>query len=79
MKGTPFPLIVILLGLSHLLCIEAVPITRSESLMQGLQVHHGQENNVHNQEVMIERIDLELHDYPPSGANGRHTPRGPYP
>lgn len=30
-------------------------------------------------QVMIERIDLELHDYPPSGANGRHTPRGPYP
>lgn len=25
-----------------------------------------------------ERMDLELHDYPPSGANGRHTPR-PYP
>lgn len=26
-----------------------------------------------------ERMDLELHDYPPSGANGRHTPRVPYP
>jgi len=29
--------------------------------------------------IVVERMDLELHDYPPSGANGRHTPRVPYP
>ncbi|MED6217466.1 hypothetical protein PIB30_018102 [Stylosanthes scabra] len=27
-----------------------------------------------------ERMELlELHDYPPSGANGHHTPKPPYP
>ncbi|CAL5201886.1 unnamed protein product [Lathyrus oleraceus] len=92
MKGTIFHLFVIFLGLSHLLCIKAVPITRSESLMQSSQVHLAS-MNVNNHKVIImeerkwpqdestvlERMDLELHDYPPSGANGRHTPRVPYP
>lgn len=36
------------------------------------------EKNWHWEEPTItERMDLELHDYPPSGANGRHTPRSP--
>jgi len=29
--------------------------------------------------TIAERMDIELHDYPPSGANGRHTPKPPYP
>lgn len=32
-----------------------------------------------DESTVLERMDLELHDYPPSGANGRHTPRVPYP
>lgn len=36
------------------------------------------EKNLHLEELNnTERMDLELHDYSPSGANGRHTPRAP--
>ncbi|KAK7317253.1 hypothetical protein RJT34_01318 [Clitoria ternatea] len=88
MKGTFFHLFVILFGLSHLLFVKAVPVTRTESLMQVPQLQLAPEN-IRNFKVMNgvkweweepiieERMDLELHDYPPSGANGRHTPRAP--
>lgn len=36
-------------------------------------------NQPREEPTVVERMDLELHDYPPSGANGRHTPRVPYP
>ncbi|KAG4932795.1 hypothetical protein AAZX31_17G098200 [Glycine max] len=86
MAGTLFRLFVILLGLSHLMCLKAVPVTRTENLMQGPQVHLTLENNykviternLHWEEQPItERMELELHDYSPSGPNGRHTPRAP--
>ncbi|CAK8563182.1 unnamed protein product [Lathyrus sativus] len=87
MARTFFRLFVILLGLSHLLCSTAVPVTRTENLMQDVQVRLIPlentpkvitEKNLHLEELNItERMDLELHDYPPSGANGRHTPRAP--
>ncbi|KAF7838470.1 putative transmembrane protein [Senna tora] len=96
MENTLFRLFVILLGLSHLLCLQlqAIPVTRTESLMQGPQVHFVLENTHKSKQVTTternfqweepsvvtttdERMDLELHDYPPSGANGRHTPRAP--
>lgn len=38
------------------------------------------EKNLHLEEPkprINERMDLELNDYAPSGANGRHTPRAP--
>ncbi|KAK7281762.1 hypothetical protein RIF29_10018 [Crotalaria pallida] len=89
MKATVICLCVILLGLSHLVYLIAVPITRTETLMQGSHVLALEkinnykfiyERNWHWEEPTItERMDLELHDYPPSGANGRHTPRSPYP
>ncbi|CAJ1975293.1 unnamed protein product [Sphenostylis stenocarpa] len=81
----------ILLGLSHFLFLEAVPITRTERLMQDPKVLHVAPENVHNHQVIsgikwhweeptiAERMEMELHDYPPSGANGRHTPKPPYP
>ncbi|XP_057420465.1 uncharacterized protein LOC130714576 isoform X1 [Lotus japonicus] len=86
MAVTLVRLFFILLVLSHLLCLEAVPVTRTENLMQDLQVQPTLKNahkvvtekNWHLQEPTItERMDLELNDYAPSGANGRHTPRGP--
>ncbi|KAI4335988.1 hypothetical protein L6164_014570 [Bauhinia variegata] len=84
MASTLFRLFVILLGLSHLICLKAVPVTRTESLMQNPQVdaileNTNQVSTVENLEEpsISERMDLELHDYPPSGANGRHTPRAP--
>ncbi|KEH33317.1 hypothetical protein MtrunA17_Chr3g0092121 [Medicago truncatula] len=92
MKGNIFHLFVIFLGLSHLVCFKAVPITRSESLIQRAQIHLVLENANNHKDMVInernwpreeptvvERMNLELHDYPPSGANGRHTPRVPYP
>ncbi|XP_004508728.1 uncharacterized protein [Cicer arietinum] len=82
-----FRLFFILLALSHLLCLKAVPVTRTENLMQDFQVHLItlkntpkviSERNLQWEEATItERMNLELHDYPPSGANGRHTPRAP--
>ncbi|TKY55083.1 hypothetical protein E2542_SST19497 [Spatholobus suberectus] len=86
MAGTLFRLFMILLGLSHLMCLKAVPVTRTENLMQGSQVQLTLENshkviperNWHWEEPSItERMELELHDYSPSGPNGRHTPRAP--
>ncbi|RDX71995.1 hypothetical protein CR513_48571 [Mucuna pruriens] len=86
MAGTLFRLFVILLGLSHLMCLKAVPVTRIENLMQGPRVHHTLENshkviterNWHWEEPTItERMELELHDYSPSGPNDHHTPRAP--
>ncbi|KAL2340762.1 hypothetical protein Fmac_008702 [Flemingia macrophylla] len=83
MKGTLF--VMILLGLSHFVCLKAVPITRTERVL------HVAPENIHNHKVITgikwqqeepvfaERMELELHDYPPSVANGRHTPKPPYP
>ncbi|MCH88056.1 transmembrane protein, partial [Trifolium medium] len=89
MAGTFFRLFVIVLGLSHLLCMTAVPVTRTENLMQDGQGHLMTlennpkvitERNLHLEEPkprITERMVLELNDYAPSGANGRHTPRAP--
>ncbi|KAG2407740.1 uncharacterized protein LOC124826755 isoform X1 [Vigna umbellata] len=87
MAGTFFRLFVILLGLSHLMCLKAVPVTRIENIMQGPQVHLTPENSHkvvitekywHLEEPTItERMELELLDYSPSGPNGRHTPKAP--
>ncbi|XP_020225551.1 uncharacterized protein LOC109807447 [Cajanus cajan] len=83
MAGTLFRLFVVLLGLSHLICLKAVPVTRIENLMLGPQVQLTPENNhkviTERKEptVITERMELELHDYSPSGPNGRHTPRAP--
>ncbi|KAL5077845.1 hypothetical protein RYX36_016829 [Vicia faba] len=56
MKGTIIHLFVIFLGLSHLLCFKAVPVTRSESLMQSAQVHLASMNvNNHKVQICIEK------------------------
>ncbi|XP_057727736.1 uncharacterized protein LOC130943745 [Arachis stenosperma] len=71
--------LVILLAFSYLLiCLKAVPITRSESLMQGSQAHasNHKDEDMNNDEK-TERMDLELLDYQPPGANGHHTPKAP--
>ncbi|XP_028788361.1 uncharacterized protein LOC114744356 isoform X1 [Neltuma alba] len=88
MASVLFRLFVVLLGLSYLLSLQAIPITRTENLMQGPLVHDvisentdkiATERNAELEEpnTVTERMDLELHDYPPSGANNRHTPRAP--
>ncbi|KAK7265804.1 hypothetical protein RJT34_33427 [Clitoria ternatea] len=78
---TLFRLFVILLAFSHLMCFKAVPVTRTENLMQGSQVQLTLfEKTRHwdwEEPSIISRMDLELHDYSPSGPNNRHTPRAP--
>ncbi|XVF54326.1 hypothetical protein PTKIN_Ptkin05aG0172200 [Pterospermum kingtungense] len=82
MEITIFRLLVVLLGLSHIICLNAVPVTRTESLMHGLQLHQVAENGLlvtaeksSEAQIIEGRMDVELNDYPGSGANNRHTPR----
>ncbi|KAI4343885.1 hypothetical protein L6164_011182 [Bauhinia variegata] len=86
MALTLFRLSVILLCLSSHICSRAVPVTRTQSLMQSdPQVRVSLENtNLQvstvrrwEQPSFSERMDLELLDYIPPGSNNRHTPRAP--
>ncbi|PQP93118.1 uncharacterized protein Pyn_31173 [Prunus yedoensis var. nudiflora] len=79
LAATLLHLLMIFLGFSQLIiCLNAVPVTRIGSL----QVHQiagdnklvTTENNFYEQTI-TERMDVELHDYPGSGANNRHTPK----
>ncbi|OMP05692.1 hypothetical protein COLO4_08636 [Corchorus olitorius] len=82
MESNLFRLLVVLLGLSHIICLNAVPTTRIGSLMHGPQVHHVPENThlvaaerSAEPQIVKGRMAVELNDYPGSGANNRHTPR----
>ncbi|ERM94519.1 hypothetical protein AMTRI_Chr04g253260 [Amborella trichopoda] len=74
-------LIFVLLGLSSLVSIKAIPLTRSLQM----ENHYLQSADDTNQlvteeigeEVINGRMDIECCDYPVSGANRRHTPRQP--
>ncbi|MBA0678333.1 hypothetical protein Goari_019687 [Gossypium aridum] len=82
MDSTLFRLLVVLLGLSHIIFSNAVPVTRTGTLMHGSQVQQLQENThlvtvekSSDGEIIKGRMFAELNDYPGSGANNRHTPR----
>ncbi|XWS48008.1 hypothetical protein CRYUN_Cryun13aG0035100 [Craigia yunnanensis] len=82
MESTLFRLFVVLLGLSHIICLNAVPVTRIASLMHGPQVHKVPENThlvtaekSSEAKIIERRMVVELNDYPGSGANNHHTPR----
>ncbi|KAK6249984.1 hypothetical protein QUC31_007462 [Theobroma cacao] len=82
MESTLFRMIVVLLGLYHIVCLNAVPITRIGSLTHGAQVHQVPENThlvaaekSSEAQIIKGRMVVELNDYPGSGANNRHTPR----
>ncbi|MCD7452358.1 hypothetical protein HAX54_016286 [Datura stramonium] len=87
-----FRLFLAFLWFSHAICfVDAVPITRSISLVMDIpQQHKVLEINTHTgnnymeesleveEMTIIRRVleaDEEINDYPGSGANNRHTPR----
>ncbi|XWS60529.1 hypothetical protein CRYUN_Cryun07bG0043700 [Craigia yunnanensis] len=82
MESTLFRLLVVLLGLSHIICLNAVPVTRIGSLIHGPQAHQVPENThlvtaekSSEAQIIQGRMVVELNDYPGSGANNRHTPK----
>ncbi|XP_044485429.1 uncharacterized protein LOC123210997 [Mangifera indica] len=60
---------------SLLLSLDAVPVTRTGNLMHKSQVDQLPVETT--RVTIIGRMDVELNDYPGSGANNRHTPRPP--
>ncbi|XP_022949159.1 uncharacterized protein LOC111452592 [Cucurbita moschata] len=73
-------LLVVFLGVSNLLCSNAVPTSRSVSLLHGSDQFLHVSSDTHmvsatKKEENHGRMAVELNDYPGSGANNRHTPR----
>ncbi|KMT10811.1 hypothetical protein BVRB_5g114650 [Beta vulgaris subsp. vulgaris] len=78
--------VIVLLGFSCIIGINAVPTTRTKSLMHGNLASFRASRNSHldaveamqDGNILKERKmqqTIELQDYPGSGANNRHTPR----
>ncbi|THU55597.1 hypothetical protein C4D60_Mb11t08260 [Musa balbisiana] len=83
MKGmTSLRLLLISLALAHLIAAShAVPSTRDGRMLRGCRSVSvvGDAVRVINEdeEAKIQRMDIEINDYPGSGANDRHTPKPP--
>ncbi|GMI76811.1 hypothetical protein like AT3G47510 [Hibiscus trionum] len=79
MERALFRLLVVLLGFSHIISLNAVPLTRIEILVHGPQVpeipHPIYAEKSSKEEMVNGKMLMELNDYPGSGANNRHTPR----
>ncbi|WCJ35929.1 hypothetical protein M5689_017155 [Euphorbia peplus] len=70
-------IIVLFLAFSHLMCVNAIPVTRIDRLMHEHQNDVVQETETEKAMVEIKRMIVQLNDYPGSGANHRHTPWPP--
>ncbi|CAN6714070.1 unnamed protein product [Malus baccata var. baccata] len=82
MASSLLHVLVILLGFSQLIFLNAIPATRIGSLRHGPQLHQIAGSNklvttekIYNERAISERMGVELNDYPGSGANNRHTPK----
>nr|GMD35851.1 50S ribosomal protein [Ipomoea batatas] len=85
MATTSLHLLIILLCFSHLICLNAIPITRSRRPVQKYQENDELidthikvdmvENSWDEDNIVMRRVVAELNDYPGSGANNRHTPK----
>ncbi|CAN4088402.1 unnamed protein product [Withania somnifera] len=82
MAGTCLNLFLALLCFSQVIFLNAVPITRSNSLVYKSQEHEALENmqmknmeeSMEKADATLRRMDAEVNDYPGSGANNRHHP-----
>ncbi|KAL6009125.1 hypothetical protein ACLOJK_022352 [Asimina triloba] len=80
-------LLLILLAISHLISLNAIPLTRTQILFlepkdtafsaTSQQMITVAEEVWNDEELLEGRMDLEKNDYPGSGANNRHTPKPP--
>lgn len=70
-------LVVILCFSYHMSMNGAIPFTRSSNLVQ--KTHESLEvaktSLLENPNLVMRRMEIEVNDYPGSGANNRHTPR----
>uniref|UniRef100_A0A804L5R9 Uncharacterized protein n=1 Tax=Musa acuminata subsp. malaccensis TaxID=214687 RepID=A0A804L5R9_MUSAM len=79
-KGmTSLRLLLISLALAHLIAAShAVPSTRDGRMLRGCRsVGDAVQVINEDEEAKIQRMDIEINDYPGSGANDRHTPKPP--
>ncbi|OIT20078.1 hypothetical protein A4A49_39077 [Nicotiana attenuata] len=81
MAATSLTLFLAFLCFSQVMYLNAVPITRSASLVYKSQEHKVLKNMKESMEIadhaIIRRMDAELNDYPGAGANNHHTPGHP--
>ncbi|KAI8528893.1 hypothetical protein RHMOL_Rhmol12G0183000 [Rhododendron molle] len=82
MQASLLRLLVVLLCISSLICTSAAPVSRTRNLMLPPEVYRVLGNThlenrgerLKGERVVIRRMDVELNDYPGSGANPHHTP-----
>ncbi|KAG9129507.1 hypothetical protein Leryth_013092 [Lithospermum erythrorhizon] len=85
MTGTFLRILLVVLCLSQLICLNAIPLTRTRSLelksQENFEVSEDfPMKNMKNswdlpKKKMERKMVVELNDYPGSGANNRHTPK----